>query len=64
MTPYVGENFCPQSKLADSLAIESRLLGCRWGSELNILNAKRIKRFGDCNFSLGVKKGVCELFSL
>jgi hypothetical protein len=64
MTPDVCQDLSFKSKLADSLAIKTRLLRSSGGSEFDVLHAKRIKRLGNSDFGLSIKEGIGELFAL
>ena len=64
MTTDVGEDFGLQTKLANGLAVPSRLLGSCWRRELQILDAKFVEGFSDGDLGLGVKEGIGKLFPL
>jgi hypothetical protein len=58
------QDFCLESELADSLAVDPRLLRCHGGRELDVLDAKGIQGLGDGDFGFGVEEGVRKLLSL
>jgi len=60
----VCENFGLESKLADGLAIGTRLLRCGGRSKLDVLDAECIERLRDGDFGLCVEECVCELLAL
>jgi hypothetical protein len=64
VTPDVGENLGLQPELADGFAIQSGLLRCSGGSELDVLYTKGVKSLCDGNLRLGIEERICELFAL
>lgn len=64
MAADVCEDFGLQTKLADGLTVEPRLLGGGGGGKFDVFDTEGIKSLGDSNFGLGIEKGVSELFSL
>ena len=64
VTSDMSEDFSFEAELADGLAIETRLLGCRGRGELDVLDAKGIQCLGDGDLGFGVKECVCELLAL
>jgi hypothetical protein len=64
MAPNVRKNLCLQTKLADGLAVQSGLFRRGGGGEFDVLDAECIEGFGDGDLGLGVKEGICKLFSL
>lgn len=64
MASDMGEDLGLQAELADGFAVCARLLRGCGGCELDVLHTERIERLGNGDFSLGVEKGVGELFTL
>ena len=64
MASDMGEDLGLQAELANGFAVCARLLRGCGGCELDVLHTERIERLGNGDFSLGVEKGVGELFTL
>ncbi len=60
----VSQDFGIQAKIADGLTVPSRLIGGCWRRELDILDAKLVKGFGDGDLGLSVEEGIGKLLPL
>jgi len=64
MAANMGKDLGLQTKLADSLAVEPRLLRGGGGREFDVLDTEGIKSLGDSNLGLGVEERICKLLAL
>ena len=64
MTTDVGEDLGTETKLADGLAVETRLFRSSGGGELDVLDTEGIESVSNSDLSLGVEESIGELFAL
>lgn len=60
----VSQDLGLQSELADSLAIQARLLGSTRASEFDAINTEFVQSPRDLDLGLGVEIGIGELLAL
>lgn len=64
VTPDVGQDLGLETKLADGLAVQTRLLARARAGKLNAVNTELIQSLGNPDLGLGVEVCVGELLAL
>ena len=64
VTSHVCEDLGLQSELADSLAVQSRLLRSGRRCEFDVVDTKLVEELGDLDLGLGVEEGIGKLLTL
>jgi len=64
VTSDVSQDLGLEAELADSNAVQARLLTRARAGKLNAVNSELVKGFGDSDLGLGVEVGVGELLAL